>query len=683
MITVVAEKPSVARELAALLGATDKKDGYLEGNGYTVTWAFGHLVSLALPEAYGYTGFHRDALPIVPKPFQLAEKASTASKGKGVVTRQLVVIKKLFNKCTGIIVATDAGREGELIFRYIYEYLKCSKPFRRLWVSSLTASALQKGLDNLSDGADFDALYYAARARSHSDWLVGINATQALSIAAGSGIYSLGRVQTPTLALVCQRYLEHRAFRVRKYWAIALTHTKGFTEFLSRGEDTWEVRAAAEEAFGSVSRRKAATVTSVTVKKFTDPAPLLFDLTGLQKAANSKYGLSAAETLAIAQRLYENKFITYPRTGSKYITEDLWPEIPGLLRGLTSNTAFQRPVRELRLSALNRHIVNPARVTDHQGLLPTDRLPTALTAQEDIIYQLIALRLIEAVAAPCIREVTTVVLQVRHYKFTATSSQVREPGWRAVKADFSDDAIIADVLPEIQEGDEIPIKDAQLVEKATRPPQLYTEASLLGAMETAGNTLEETDLKEAIQGKGLGTPATRAGIIETLFQRGYMERKGKALQPKDKGLTVYEIVRDKKIASVAMTAAWEHKLSCIEEGSYSADRFEKEIEKYTAVITEELLSVKGLGEEIPELSCPKCGTRPLQVSEKLLRCSDSSCGWMLWRRVCGVHLSGQEVENLIANKSTSVLKGLLSKSGKTFTARLVLNEKSEVVFDFS
>ncbi|MFL9845630.1 type IA DNA topoisomerase [Flavobacterium rhizosphaerae] len=682
MITVLAEKPSVARELAALLGATDKKNGYLEGNGYTITWALGHLVSLALPEAYGCSGFHRDALPILPKPFRLAEKNGTASKSNDARSRQLTVIKKLFDKCSSIIVATDAGREGELIFRYIYDYLKCRKPFRRLWISSLTESALQKGFKNLSDGGHFDTLYYAARARSHADWLVGINATQALTLAAGYGIYSLGRVQTPTLALVCQRFLEHCNFSVSKYWTIALTHSKGFREFVSHGENTWEVSADAEQAFESVSRRKVATVTSVTTKKETEPAPLLFDLTGLQKAANARYGLSAAETLEIAQRLYEQKFITYPRTGSKYITEDLWPEIPGLLRGLTAHQDFQQPVKTLKFSELNRHIVNAARVTDHHGLLVTGRLPTALTAQENLVYQLIALRLVEAVAPSCVREVTTILLQVRHYTFTATSSQVLEPGWRAARSDFSD-SVTTDLLPEMREGDEIPIKEVQLVEKETRPPQLYTEASLLGAMESAGNILEEADLKEAIQAKGLGTPATRAGIIETLFQRGYMERKGKALQPTDKGLTVYEIVRDKKIASVAMTAAWEHRLSCIEEGSYSAERFEKEIEKYTAVITEELLSVTGIREEIPELTCPKCTAHTLEVNENLLRCTDARCGWMQWRRVCGVQLVAREVENLIVNKSTSLLKGLRSKSGKTFAARLVVNEKAEVVFDFS
>ncbi len=325
MKTIIAEKPSVAREIAGLVGASDKKDGYLTGNGYFVTWAFGHLIGLGMPEDYGISGFDKTALPILPNPFLLTVRKVKKDKGYTADTgalKQLKIIEQLFNKSESIIVATDAGREGELIFRYIYEYLKCNKPFERLWISSLTEKAIKQGFENLKQGKEFDGLYQAAQGRSRADWLVGINATQALSIAAGNGIYSLGRVQTPTLALICKRYLENRNFKVKNYWQIQLSHNKELIDFKSISKTKWEDQKLAVDTLKAIQRSGTTTITSVETKSVTEQPPLLFDLTGLQKEANKKLNLSADETLNIAQNLYEKKFITYPRTGSKYIPED-------------------------------------------------------------------------------------------------------------------------------------------------------------------------------------------------------------------------------------------------------------------------------------------------------------------------------------------------------------------------
>lgn len=685
MITVLAEKPSVARELAALLGAAAKKDGYLEGNGYCVTWAFGHLVALGLPEDYGIAGFQREKLPILPSPFILTPRKGSGKDrqlpDKGVV-KQLVTVGELFTKCESIIVATDAGREGELIFRYIYSYLNCSKPFKRIWVSSLTEKALRQGLANLLPGEDFNNLYYAARARSHADWLVGINASQALSIAAGSGVYSLGRVQTPTLGLICARTEAHENFKPEKYWQVELYHTKSFIDFKSTSSLKWSSKAEAEEALKSIQRKGQALVANVTTQIVQDHAPLLFDLTGLQKEANKKFGLTASETLEIAQGLYEKKFISYPRTGSSYVTEDLWPELPGLIRGMEAYDAFAALLPKIKFGRLNRHILNEAKVTDHHGLLITEKIPSALNAKEDIIYRMIGLRLLEAVSENCVKELISTTLEVLHYTFTITASNVLEPGWRAIQQQFDDTSEMAESMPEFKKDDVLNFRDAVLVEKQTKAPGLLTEASLLTAMEGILSTISDPGLNKSIKRAGLGTPATRAGIIETLLQRGYAERVGKNLIPTAKGKTVYGLVADKKIASSAMTVQWEKAMLDIEDGSLDSTAFEADIMAYVSEVTSELLQASLKVEGVPELLCPKCSQHHLLITDKVVKCPDMSCGWLQFRNVCGVLLTYQEIENLVVGKQTGLLEGMKSKSGKRFNARLVLNEKSEAVFSF-
>lgn len=687
MKVVIAEKPSVAREIAVLLGATEKNDGYLKGNGYFVTWAFGHLVGLGMPEDYGISGFQKLALPILPNPFLLTVRKTKKEKGYTADTgalKQLKIIEQLIGRSEKIIVATDAGREGELIFRYIYEYLKCNKPFERLWISSLTEKAIKQGFDNLKPGSDFDGLYQAAQGRSRADWLVGINASQALSIAAGNGNYSLGRVQTPTLVLICKRYQENRNFSVQQYWQIQLAHTKEFTDFKSLSKNKWEDKKQAEDILKSIERNgNTVMVTVVENKNVTEQPPFLFDLTGLQKEANKKLNLTAEETLNIAQSLYEKKFITYPRTGSKYIPEDMWGEIPNLIRALQDMGAFKQAVTKLKWGHFNKRIVNDLRVTDHHGLLITDKIPSALSARENAVYNMIAFRLLEAISQACTKEITDITLQVLHYDFGLKGCKILEPGWHFIKGSFSDnDAEPLQELPELKKGDELKIKDASVLEKKTRPPVLYTEAGLLSAMETAGKEIENEEERKAMQNIGIGTPATRATIIETLFSRNYIQRENKSLIPTGKGLQVYELIKDKKIADVAMTAEWELTLQKIENNESNADDFQKEMENYAALITNELLQTPIAQENRAMLDCPKCKNRQLIIRDKIVKCPDETCNWVQFRNVCGVQIGISDIESLVNNGKTSFIKGMKSKAGKKFDAYIVLNEKAESSFEF-
>ncbi|MEJ5053668.1 type IA DNA topoisomerase [Sphingobacterium sp. MYb382] len=686
MKAIIAEKPSVAREIAALLGATEKKDGYLTGNGYQVTWALGHLVGLAMPEDYGLLGFQRENLPILPNPFLLTVRKIKRDKSyvpdSGAV-RQLKIIEQVISRCDSIIVATDAGREGELIFRYIYDYLKCSKPFQRLWISSLTEKAIKQGFENLNDGTNFDGLYHAGQGRSQADWIVGINASQALSIAAGHGVYSLGRVQTPTLALICKRYLENKEFSIKKYWQIQLEHRKEFVDFKSLSKTKWDVKKEAEDKLKSVQRNAVAIVSGVEHKTVSEPPPLLFDLTGLQKEANKKLGFSAEETLNVAQSLYEKKFITYPRTGSKYIPEDLWSEIPPLVRALETKTSCEEAVGKVKWGRFNKRIVNDIKVTDHHGLLITEKIPSALPAKEDVIYDMIALRLLEAVSHTCSKEITDITLQVSHYDFALKGCKIVEAGWRGIRGNFTEeDNEPIQELPEIRVGDELKIKTAEVLEKKTKPPMLYTEASLLSAMENAGKEMENEDERKALQSIGIGTPATRASIIETLFKRDYIKREKKSLVPTQKGIQVYGAIKDKRIADVAMTAEWEVALHKIENNEADVTVFHKAMEAYTSSITQELLNVNIAKEEQPELTCPKCKTTNLVVREKVVKCPNESCNWLQFRNICGVKLGLPEIDSLVKKGKTNLIKGMKSKAGKKFDAYITMNDKGETSFEF-
>ncbi|CDS99018.1 DNA topoisomerase III [Sphingobacterium sp. PM2-P1-29] len=686
MKAIIAEKPSVAREIATLLGATEKRDGYLTGNGYEVTWALGHLVGLAMPEDYGVSGFQKEALPILPDPFLLTVRKIKKDKSyvpDNRALKQLNIIEQVIGRCDSIIVATDAGREGELIFRYIYEYLKCRKPFERLWISSLTEKAIKQGFENLKAGSDFDGLSRAGQGRSKADWLVGINASQALSISAGRGVYSLGRVQTPTLALICKRYLENKDFAVKKYFQIQLEHRKEFTDFKSLSKTKWDDRKLADDTLKSIQRNRTATVTTVESNTVKEQPPLLFDLTGLQKEANKRASYTAEETLNIAQSLYEKKFITYPRTGSKYIPEDIWSEIPALVRNLEARASCKKAVGKVKWGRFNKCIVNDVKVTDHHGLLITEKIPSELSAHENVIYDMIAHRLLEALSSACTKEITDIGLQALHYDFTLKGCKIIEAGWRGIKEKFTDeDSESVQELPELKVGDELKIKEASVLEKKTKPPVLYTEAGLLSAMENAGKEIDNEDERKALKDIGIGTPATRASIIETLFKRDYIRREKKSLIPTDKGLQVYGAVKDKKIADVAMTAEWEMALQKIENDEADAGAFQREMETYATSITRELLYTGIPHEKQPELTCPKCKCRQLLIWHKVVKCPDEACGWLQFRIVCGVPLSLADIESLLTKGKTNLIKGMKSNSGNKFNAYIVMNDKAETSFEF-
>ena len=542
MITaVIAEKPSVAKDIANVLNVRERHDGYLSGNGYLVTWAFGHLVQLAMPEAYGYTGFRRENLPILPQEFKYIPRQIREGKeykpDLGVL-KQLKVIKEVFDRSDRIVVATDAGREGEAIHRYIYNYLGCRKPCLRLWISSLTDRAIREGLDNLRPGSDYDNLYRAAEARAIADWEIGLNATQALSIAAGQGIYSLGRVQTPTLMMICSRYLENRDFTPQTYFRLKITAEKDGTPFAAISELRYETLPAANAALAAVTATGTVQVADVQRREVSQEPPLLYDLTALQKEANGRYGFSADKTLSVAQSLYEKKVLSYPRTGSRYLSEDVFDEIPDRIALLERYPAFSTHAAALKGASLNRRSVDAGKVTDHHALIITECLPGELSADERTVYDMVAARLLEAFSARCLKDVTTVSFTAGNSVFTAKGTVVRSAGWRAVRNERDEDDEGTAALPPLQPGEAFLLQSAECVEKQTKPRPLHTESSLLSAMEHCGRELRDDELRDSLKGNGIGTPATRASIIETLFARDYVRREKKRLVPTDTGRAV-------------------------------------------------------------------------------------------------------------------------------------------------
>lgn len=681
---IIAEKPSVARDIARIVGATSKQDGYLEGCGYVVTWAMGHLIALAMPETYGFSAYKREDLPIRPNPFLLVVRQVRKDKeyvSDPAALKQLKVIRSCFDKADRIIVATDAGREGELIFRYIYSYLNCHKPFDRLWISSLTDKAIREGLSTLKPGSSYDNLYHSAKARSEADWLVGINASRALSIARKGG-YSLGRVQTPTLAMVCRRYIENRDFSSVPYWKISVLTEKEGVSLKAIGSADYESEASAQTALALLRSQSQLTVESVVRKVADTPPPLLYDLTALQKDANRRYGFSADKTLSIAQSLYEKKITTYPRTGSRYISEDVFEEVPVLLRKVGKTLS----------NPLNRHSVDNAKVTDHHAIIPTGEPPSGLSTDEITIYQMVVNRFIEAFSPDSEEERMQVRFTDGTNIFTWKACRQISLGWKVVqkgkeaeadKKEDSDEHILSS-LPSLTEEEVLPLVSAEITEHKTKPKPLYTEATLLSAMENAGKEVEDAESKKAMAECGIGTPATRANIIETLILRDYIRRDKKSIIPTEKGLAVYEIVKDKKIANAEMTGSWELALAAIEVGKMPSDKFAQGINSYVGTICEELLSLSSEQKSYPVYRCPKCGQQSVGIYAKVAKCrhENESCGFHVFREVCGILLSEDNIRDLISSGRTPILKGLTSKAGKIFNARLVLGEDYATSFEF-
>lgn len=702
MKTIIAEKPSVAKEIAHIVGADKREEGYMQGNGYYVTWAFGHLVQPAMPETYGMKGFHAENLPVIPDPFVLVPrqvKTENGYKPDAGVLAQIKIIGKLFDSSERIIVATDAGREGELIFRYLYVYLGCQKPFDRLWISSLTDTAIREGLLNLRDGKEYDNLYHAAKARSEADWLVGINGTQALTIAAGRGTYSVGRVQTPTLGMVCERYWEHKRFESKPFWQVHFgvvdTDSGNILKFTSANR--WADKGTATDIYNKVKDTSSAIITKVVTKRKVEKAPLLYDLTTLQKEANSQHGFTAEHTLSIAQKLYEAKFITYPRTSSRYISDDVFATLPKLFKNLENHSEYGEKVKLLPGSEdYSKNSVNAAKVTDHHALLITENAAIGLFKDEKIVYDMILCRMIEAFSADCIKDITSVSAQVDHeVEFGISGSIIRQTGWRALSlkekdkrqdkdADATDNEVKDQVIPNWQEGQHITLSGCTITEGKTKPKPLHTESTLLAAMETAGKEIEDDTMRQAMKDSGIGTPATRAAIIETLLKREYMVRQQKKLVPTEKGLALHSVVKNMAIANVEMTGKWEAELAKIERGEASADGFTHSIEGYTREITAELLGCDRLfSHKDSGCQCPKCKQGTMQFFGKVVRCCNKECGMPVFKQVAGKLLTDADITDLLTKGKTRTLNGFTSKQGKPFSAAIAFDENFNTKFVFA
>lgn len=702
MKTIIAEKPSVAKEIAHIVGADKREEGYMQGNGYYVTWAFGHLVQPAMPETYGMKGFHAENLPVIPDPFVLVPrqvKTENGYKPDAGVLAQIKIIGKLFDSSERIIVATDAGREGELIFRYLYAYLGCRKPFDRLWISSLTDTAIREGLLNLRDGKGYDNLYHAAKARSEADWLVGINGTQALTIAAGRGTYSVGRVQTPTLGMVCERYWEHKRFESKPFWQVHFgvvdADSGNILKFTS--VNRWTDKATATDIYNKVKETGSVIITKVATKRKVEKAPLLYDLTTLQKEANSQHGFTAEHTLSIAQKLYEAKFITYPRTSSRYISDDVFATLPKLFKNLENHSEYGEKVKLLPGSEdYSKNSVNAAKVTDHHALLITENAAIGLFKDEKIVYDMILCRMIEAFSADCIKDITSVSAQVDHeVEFGISGSIIRQTGWRALSlkeknnrqdkdADATDNEVKEQVIPNWQEGQHVTLSGCTITEGKTKPKPLHTESTLLAAMETAGKEIEDDTMRQAMKDSGIGTPATRAAIIETLLKREYMVRQQKKLVPTEKGLALHSVVKNMAIANVEMTGKWEAELAKIERGEASADGFTHSIEGYTREITAELLGCDRLfSHKDSGCQCPKCKQGIMQFFGKVVRCSNKECGMPVFKQVAGKLLTDADITDLLTKGKTRTLNGFTSKQGKSFSAAIAFDENFNTKFVFA
>lgn len=645
MKVVVAEKPSVAREIAAVVGATARQDGYLEGAGHQVTWALGHLVTLKEPQDYdpALKRWSLATLPFVPERFGL-KLIDEPRAGQ-----QFAVVKRLLRAADEVIAATDAGREGELIFRYIQELAGATgKPARRLWLNSLTEAAIRDALRRLRPLADYDPLYAAARCRSQADWVVGLNATRFYTVRhrdAGGLLWSVGRVQTPVLALVVRRDDEIRGFKPEPFWEL-LTVYRAVT-FKFAGE-RFAKEADALAALDRV-RDHPFVVKGVDRKGERDLPPQLFDLTELQREMNRRRGLSADATLTAAQALYEAKLITYPRTDSRYLTADLKGQVPGVLESLRPLQPEAVGRLDLSKLAFTGRIVDDAKVRDHHAIIPTGKVPGDLPPAQRAVFDAVLLRLIACFYPACVKDVTTVTGEANGVAFRARGVRVVEPGWTVLYPARADDKKADEqVLPEFRPGETGP-HEPSVKKGETTPPKPYTEATLLGAMETAGKLVDDEALKEALKEKGLGTPATRAATIETLLARGYLARDGKTVVSTDAGRYLVALIRDRGLKSPELTGEWEARLREIERGRLDPARFMADIVGYTQGIV-----CGAEGDAIDETrlgNCPRCG-RPVIEGTRGFGCSGwkDGCSFVFWKEYKGGRLDANHARELLQRR---------------------------------
>lgn len=680
---------SVGLDIARVVGAADRKDGYCTGNGYMVTWAMGHLVSLAMPGAYGYAKTSAEDLPILPDPFRLVPRQVRTDKGMVTdiaAARQLKVIDSVFDRCDSIIVATDCAREGELIFRWIYSYLGYTKPFKRLWISSLTDEAIREGMANQREGSGYDSLYAAADCRAKADWLVGLNASRALATASGSANSSIGRVQTPTLAMVCARFKENRSFVSTPYWQLHLTLKRQDAHRMFIHTEEFKDKDAAETAYRKITSGSLATITKAERKRVFQQAPLLYDLTALQKDCNVHYDQTADKTLSITQSLYEKKLVSYPRTGSRHIPGDVMPHIPSLLEKVAAMPEFREYGASFDLSSLNTRCVDDTKVTDHHALVITGIAPEGLSEAESTVYSMIAGRMLEAFSPPCEKELLVMECACEGMTFRSRSSSIVRPGWRGVfagKEDREKDGLERDGgTAEFSGGETVPVTGHGLAQKKTLPKPLYTEATLLAAMETCGKDITDEQAKEAVKDSGIGTPATRAAIITTLIKRDYIARSGKSIVPTEKGMYLYEAVKDMRVADVELTGSWEKALSQIEGHTLGTETFMWSIRDYTRKVTGEILRLDFPATREKAFTCPKCKTGKIIIRSKTAKCDREGCGLLVFRRILNKELTDSHMEQLFSSGITKIIKGFKGKKGVPFDAAVTFDAEYNPVFSF-
>jgi DNA topoisomerase-3 len=698
---VIAEKPSVGRDLVRVLpGAFTKHEGYLEAPEHVVTWAVGHLVQLADPDEYDdkYKKWRMADLPIVPPQFKLVVRDERSKKQMNVVKRQLSR-----DDIDHVINACDAGREGELIFAYLYEKSGSRKPVQRLWLNSMTKRAIESAFNALRPSSELATLEAAARSRSEADWIVGMNATRAATIRLRSsfdGAVSLGRVQTPTLAILARREEEIRAFTPEPYWIVDAAF-----DTVHNGPRAYEGRyyaganprldsAEAAKAVVDACRDGQGTITKLEKSERKERAPLLYDLTSLQRDANSRHGFSARRTLAAAQRLYEeHKALTYPRTNSRFITGDMISEIKPIAKLVGERSEYREAanyVCGLDVLPLGR-VVNDAKVTDHHAIIPTraESHPVDKMNDDDRrIYDLVTRRFLAVFHPDAVFENTRVETTVADHVFRTRGKLMLVPGWRGVYGELAegdradDDEGREQQLPRLERDEAVNVTDVASEEKVTKPPRRYTEGALLAAMETAGKLVDEEELREAMKDSGIGTPATRAAIIERLLQVAYIERDARALVVTEKGLNVVRLLDGHALTSPGLTGDWEHRLANIETGADSREAFMGDIVKFTEETVGEL-DAKLKDVRIPRANlgpCPVCG-RDIVENRKGYSCwsrEDPGCGFVIWKAKAGKQLTAPVARELIkTGRTEKPVTGFKGRSGKSFRARLALQQNEE------
>lgn len=693
----IAEKPSVAKEIANILGATTRKNGYLEGNGYYVTWTFGHLCCLQEPNEYTekWKQWNLSLLPMIPSKFRIKLIDDEGIK------RQFAVIEELLRRVDMVINCGDAGQEGELIQRWVLTKAKCQVPVKRLWISSLTEEAIREGFDKLMEAKDFDTLYAAGSARAIGDWLLGMNATRAYTLKYGNGknVLSIGRVQTPTLALIVERQKAIENFKPETYWEVKTNYRDGI---FSSTRGRFVKKEEAEALLQKVSSSDLE-ITNIERKKATEHPPKLFDLTLLQVECNKKYAFTADNTLKIIQSLYEKKLTTYPRVDTNFLPNDQYAKVPSILRGLKPYEALTQPILAGDKIRKSTKVFNDKKITDHHAIIPTGVFSYDMSPDEKRVYDLVARRFIAVFYPDCEIANTTVMAKAGEEEFKATGKQIINPAWRVVFAGNNDKQNEENVLPVYEKGEHGPHKP-EIQEKETQPPKYYTEADLLRAMETAGKQIDDEELRDLMKENGIGRPSTRAGIIETLLKRCYIRKDKKRLLATPTGIELIETIQNDLLKSAELTGQWEKKLRMIEDGKYEVTQFMEELK---VMVNEIVHFVKHASsktitvvEENPDkqnekekkkknssektepviLKCPKCHQGTVIKGNKAWGCTlfKKSCDFLIPMVIEGKKLTQKQVEALVQKGKTATISGFKDANANSFSGYFFLDEKFNV-----